>query len=58
MSAQEIPLKLDGRISSYLQAYEQEDEELGRFVRLQASCKGELLIQQEIQQGLLHLYEH
>lgn len=58
MSAQEIPLKLDGRISSYLQAYEQEDEELGRFVRLQASCKGELLIQQEIQQGLLHLYDH
>ena len=58
ISAQEIPLKLDGRISSYLQAYEQEDEELGRFVRLQASCKGELLIQQEIQQGLLHLYDH
>ena len=51
MSAQEIPLKLDGRISSYLQAYEQEDEELGRFVRLQASCKGCLLYTSQSRSG-------
>ena len=58
LGAQEIPLKLDKRISAYLQAYEQEDEVLGGIIRYEASCKGELLIQKEIHQGMLHLYEH
>ena len=49
MSAQEIPLKLDGRISSYLQAYEQEDDHGARTYFL---C-GEAGSGKKLQCGLL-----